>query len=382
MTTTPVLEQPETDALDEFNFFDDELSALPDDLRPLRGANIAKFAIFSVIGLALFLTPIPDGEGAFNIPLGVAITWVESSIFAAGGLNIGTWILLAVVTASALGSVLLMVAGYKPRNEWLARAFKTGPVFVVSRVLGAVAAWMIFTQWGPDFVTAGDTGGVIMGISTHLIAVFVFLGMAIPLLTDFGIMEFVGSLISRAVRRLFTLPGRASVDLAASWFGSSVASVLLTRNQHEKNHYTGREAVVICTNFAFVSLPFSLFVVNFIGIQAHFLPLYLLICAVCIILGVITPRIWPLRSLDDTYLDGGKGEIAEELVPMGYRRSTWGLRLAADRASRTRFRDVAASGAKMTLDIYLDLIPLIVGWGVLALAIFEFTDIFQWISTP
>jgi len=242
---------------------------------------------------------------------------------------------------------------------------------------------MIFLEVGPEFISSPWTGGVMLGIAGHLVAVFVFLGFAIPILTDFGVMEYTGVLVSRVVRKLFTLPGRSSVDLVASWLGSSVASVILTRRQHEKGYYTGREAAVICTNFAFVSLPFSFVVANAIGIESHFVAWYLIICAVSIILAMITPRIWPLRSLSDRYIDGRPSDVtSDEAIPAGMSASRWGLRLATARASRTTMRDVGAAGLRTYVDIYSDLIPIILAWGTIALAIFEFTPIFQFISQP
>ncbi|MDR2722505.1 MAG: hypothetical protein LBB54_02070, partial [Cellulomonadaceae bacterium] len=351
------------------------------------GKNIAKFATFSAIGLFLFLAPIPQADGAFTIPLGVAISWLENTVFSHGDINIAVFLLMAVTTVSAIGSIVVALTRPSFRDgSIVARAFKTGPVYVVSRVLAAAFAWMIFFEVGPEFIISPWTGGVMQGIAAHLIAVFVFLGFAIPVLTEFGVMEFAGALVAKVVRKLFTLPGRSSVDLMASWFGSSVASVILTRDQHEKGHYTGREAAVISTNFAFVSLPFSFVIANTIGIEAHFLPWYLIICAVCILLALVTPRIWPLRGLTDSFVDGSRRSAthgqAEEIIPQGISSAKWGLWLATDRASRTRMSDVARTGLRTWVDIYADLIPLILAWGTISLAIFEFTPIFQWISTP
>ncbi|WP_242496218.1 YjiH family protein [Xylanimonas protaetiae] len=353
----------------------------------VTGRAVARFVVFSALGLFLFLAPIPTGDGTFNIPLGIAIGWFESTVLRHGEVDVAVLLLLAVTTVSALGAVVLALARPTFREgSVLAHAFRTGPVYVVSRVFAAVFAWMIFTGVGPEVIVSPDTGGVMQGVAAHLIAVFVFLGFAIPILTDFGVMEFAGALVARTVRRLFTLPGRSSVDLMASWFGSSVASVILTRGQHEKGYYTGREAAVICTNFAFVSLPFSFVVAGFIGIEDDFLPWYLIICVVCVLLALVTPRIWPLRGLPDTFVDGSPADAsrtqAEEAVPDGVPAARWGLRLATERASRTRLRDVAVTGLRTWVDIYADLIPLILAWGTIAVAIFEFTPVFQWLSTP
>ena len=349
--------------------------------------HVVKFVAFSLVGLFLFLAPIPTGEDTFNIPLGVAVSWLEANVLQQGGHDFAVFALLAITTIAALGT--LAVAALRPNlkeGSLVAKAFKTGPVYVISRVAAALIAWSIFTGRGPEFIVSPFTGGVMQAIVAHLIAIFVFFGVAIPILTNFGIMEFFGALVAKAVRKLFTLPGRSSVDLMASWFGSSVASVILTRGQHEKGQYTGREAAVISTNFAFVSLPFSFVIADTIGIQAHFVPWYLIICAVCIILAVITPRMWPLRSLSDKFVDGsdkGQGDAqAEELIPQGISSVRWGFWLATDRARQASLKDVGRTGIRTYIDIYADLIPLILAWGTLSLAIFEFTNIFQWISTP
>ncbi|MCL1949999.1 MAG: hypothetical protein FWF59_09745 [Turicibacter sp.] len=342
--------------------------------------HILKFIVISLIGAILFMAPIPTEE-AFNIPLGFAINWLEHTLFSIGEENIATWILLGVVTISWIGSALSAI--FKPtfKNKVLESVFSTTPLYFVSRTVSAFFVWVIYLGVGPAVIISPFTGGVMKGIASHLIAVFLILGFAIPILTDFGIMEFMGILISKVVRILFTLPGRSSVDLMASWFGSSLASIILTRGQYEKGYYTGREAAVICTNFAFVSLPFSFVVANAIGIESHFVPWYLIICATCILLALITPRIWPLRGLSDTYLPG-VGQQLDEVVPENAGVFKHAVSLAAHRASERKFKDVFQNGIDMYINIFFDLIPLILAWGTIALAIFEFTLIFQVISMP
>jgi len=332
-----------------------------------------KFVIVSAIGLFLFMAPIPT-EDAFNIPLGFAIDWLENSVFTG---DITTWLLQGIVTISAIGSLITALFKIQFKHQALQSVFNTSPLYFISRIVALFFVWGI----APGFITSPFTGGVMMDISAHLIAVFLILGFAIPILTDFGIMEFMGILISKAVRVLFTLPGRSSVDLMASWFGSSLASIILTRGQHEKGYYTGREAAVICTNFAFVSLPFSFVVANAIGIESHFVLWYLIICVTCIVLALITPRIYPLRGLPDTYLDE-VGQQIDEVVPENISTFKYALQLASGRAERTRLSDIFKNGIDMYINIFFDLIPLILAWGTISLAIFEFTPIFQFISMP
>jgi len=357
----------------------------------LSKRGLVKFILFSVLGMFLFLAPIPDGSGAFNIPLGFGIDWLRGVL---GTVSLTTYgsdvnfalhhlLALIAITLSFLGTLVTYI--FKPKfivnNDKLREIFRSTPVYFISKAVGFVVVWMLFLGWGPNFIINAHTGDEMMGLAASLMVVFIFLVPAIPILTKFGLMEFFGVLIRKAVRFLFRLPGRASIDLMASWFGSSAASVIITRDQHEKGFYTGREAAVIATNFSFVSLPFTLVVAEAIGLRDRFWLFYLVVCIVCIILAMIMPRIWPLRKLNDDYLPDVGKQIQEE-VPANMGIFRWALRSATKSADGTTVRQVARSGAYSYLNIFMDLIPIILAWGTVALIIFEFTPVFNWISWP
>jgi len=361
------------------------------DESKLRKRGLIKFILLSALGAFLFLAPIPDGEGAFNIPLGFAIDWLRG-VF--GTVSLGTYgsdvnfalhhlLALIVISISFIGTLVAYI--FQPKfivdNEKLREIFRSSPVYLISKAVGFVVVWMIFLGLGPDFLINAHTGDEMMGLTASLMVVFICLVPAIPILTKFGLMEFFGVLIRKVVRFLFRLPGRASVDLMASWFGSSAASVIITRDQHEKGFYTGREAAVIATNFSFVSLPFTLVVAEAIGLRARFWLFYLVVCVVCVVLAVIMPRIWPLRKLNDNYLPDVGKQIHEE-VPANMGVFKWAVRSATKSANETTAREVVHSGIYSYLNIFMDLIPIILAWGTVALIIFEFTPIFEWVSWP
>jgi nucleoside recognition membrane protein YjiH len=166
-----------------------------------------------------------------------------------------------------------------------------------------------------------------------------------------------------------------------SWFSSSAASVIITRDQHERGFYTGREAAAICVNFTLVSLPFTFVVASTIGLTAHFALFYLVICVTSILLAMIMPRIWPLRGIKDEYLPEVGKQIQEE-VPQNISMFNQAVKLANERASGTGAANVAKSGFSNWLNIFMDLIPVILAWGTVALIINEMTPIFQWLSWP
>ena len=363
---------------------------------PLKTSNFLKFAIGSLVGLFLFLAPIPT-ETAFNIPLGFAIDWLgdllsggQAAFFGGrylqlpGGHNIGALLAYIFIAVSFLGTVIAYVfkPGFIMNNEKMKAIFYAHPVYAVCRLLAFAFVTMVWFDFGPEFIIHGDVGGLMFYVLiTGLVPIFIILAFVIPILTDFGLMEFIGVLIQKVIRFLFTLPGRASIDLAASWFGSSAVSVIITKGQHEKGFYTGREAAAIAVNFSFVSLPFSFVVARTMGIEMHFLPWYLIICITCILLAMLTPRIWPLRGLNDTYLEGVGKQIDEEDTS-GTSRIRKAVYTASERAGQTKASAVVKGGLNCYLDVFMDLFPVIMALGTVGLIVAEMTPVFDWISLP
>ena len=359
------------------------------------GGNVAKFVIMSLLGVFLFMALLPttdaDGYAIFNIPLGFAINWVGLTLNAIEVNGFGLVFLLAliVITVSLVGTILAYTV--KPSfimdNEKLKNLFLSNPVYFVSKAVGAIIAWMVYLGVGPDLIIGWEGGRLMFDLiaggdsGSNLMSIFIVVGLAIPILTDFGLMEFLGVMIKKAVRFLFTLPGRSSIDLLGSWFSSSAASVIITRDQHEKGYYTGREAAAICVNFTLVSLPFTFVVASRIDLQGHFPLFYLIICFTAIVLAVIMPRIPPLSWIKDDYLpDVGKQikEDEENNEPL-FKQA---LTQATARASESTPETVIKSGLSNWLNIFMDLIPVILAWGTIAIIVEAQTPIFDWIGMP
>jgi len=349
--------------------------------KKIKTSSLLKFIIGSAVGLFLFLAPIPTEDG-FNIPLGFAIDWL-GDFLVVGNFNIATLLAYIFITVSLVGTLVAYIfkPGFIMNNEKLKGMFITHPVYFVCRALAFIFATMVYFNFGPDFIINADVGGLMLDVLiTGLVSIFLILAFLIPVLTDFGLMEFIGMLIKKVLRFLFTLPGRASIDLAASWFGSSAVSVIITKDQHERGFYTGREAAAIAVNFSFVSLPFSFVVARTMGIEGHFLFWYLIICITCVILAVITPRIWPLRKLPNTYMDGVGKQIDEDDLK-GMTRFQKAVHDGSERAGQTTVGTVVKGGLKCYLDVFMDLFPVIMALGTIGLLVAA-TPVFDWISAP
>ncbi|MBB6453884.1 nucleoside recognition membrane protein YjiH [Salirhabdus euzebyi] len=344
--------------------------------------NQLKFIIPSLIGIIFFIVPIPY-NGEITIPIAILSSWLQGILA-----NQLTAIMTIIITGTAILTLVAKFLHHSPIDVFRKPSFVNNLLnvswfWVIVRVFGAVFALLTFFQIGPEAIYSEYTGGLLLGSLLHvLFAVFLFAGMLLPLLLNFGLLELFGTLLQKVMRPLFTLPGRSSIDNLASWLGDGTIGVLLTSKQYEQGYYTKREAAVIGTTFSVVSITFSLVIINEVGLGHMFVPFYLTVLAAGIIAALIMPRIPPLSRIKDTYLDEKQDKITEE-IPAEHNTFSWGYRLAVKRASKsdgigTFFRE----GSQNVLDMWMGVAPVVMAFGTVALVLAEYTPIFQWLGVP
>lgn len=338
-----------------------------------------KFIIPSFIGILLFLVPIKvNGE----ITIGVGV--LASALLNTFDAQIPLFILIMLGFTMIFTCVTVLL---KPKfimdKPFLKSVFLVGPFGIITRILGFLVGFMAYFQVGPTFISSGSTGGVVLyDLAPVLLTWFLFAGILLPLLVEFGLMEFVGAFLQKVMRPIFTLPGRSSIDTMASWMGAGTVGVLVTMKQYDQGYYTKREAAVIATTFSIASVAFSLVVAQVIGIGHLFIPFYLTVCAGSIVAAIIMPRIPPLSRKADTYHEA-VGQQIDETTPEGMSSFEWGWKQAIDKANTSKSpKRLIQDGVETVLDIWLGLIPLVMSLGAIALILAEFTPIFNIISAP
>ena len=349
-----------------------------------RNKSIAKFLIPSVIGIILFMIPIKyDDQWTIFVKIladkiGVAI----------GGLLPG--LCVAIVTVSAIMSVIAL---FKPKfitnNKLLNDTFSASPIWVVVRVLGAIFIWVTFMEVqaeGTGFIhmfTEGGAGGFVLNdLLTVLVIIFAIAGLLLPLLLDFGLLEFLGALLTKIMRPLFKIPGRAAVDCFTSWIGDGTLGVMLTCNQYEGGYYSAREASIIATTFSAVSITFSIVVISQVDMMQYFGVYYLLVCLVGVICAIICPRIPPLSRKKDTYLV--EGNVMPETIPSEYKSSLdYGLSLAVKRVNEHKgIGQFLENGIKNAAGMWFGVLPTVMAIGTIALVLANNTELFTILGKP
>ncbi|MFA0540716.1 YjiH family protein [Vibrio sp. 10N.222.52.B7] len=338
------------------------------------------FLIPSLIGLFLFMAPI-SYQGDLTIPVAI----LAKSIQAVFGEYLVP-IITAIVAFMSVASVLSTI--FKPTfitsNSFLNGLFNPSPLWLLVRLIGGAAAVMAFFQVGPEVIWEENTGGLVLeGLLPTLFSVFIFAGLLLPLLLNFGLLELFGTLLSKIMRPIFNLPGRSAIDCMASWLGDGSVGILLTSKQYEKKFYTQREAAVVGTTFSAVSITFSLVVIAQVELEHLFLPFYAAICLAGIVAAVIIPRLPPLSMKKDTFIDGSKPHKDADAIPAGHSTFSWGLELAVNKASQVKSaKSVFGEGVRNAVDMVFGVLPVVMGLGTMALVIAEYTSVFSILGQP
>jgi len=354
---------------------EDRPQSTSNDTKLLR---YTKFLLPSIIGVFLFLTPITYNDKQ-TIVVGLL---ADSTKQALGGLLP----LIVTLTFVTSGIVSSYVSLFQPRwlkaYPFIFEVFNTSPIWITLRVLGGLFCAMTYWQIGPEWIIGENTGQVayieIAGIIFCIIAIA---NLLLSFLTDYGFLEFIGTIIRRPFQFLFRLPGRAGLDALTSWVGDSSIGTILTIRQYESGHYSAREAAIVATNFSAVSLPFCVVIAQMAKIDDVFVLFYLTVGLCGIIAALITPRLAPLANLPQKFYQ--QDARTEEKNSQHNNLFTSAIQAALSKAQhgpsiKTNLRQASRS----IFDIFFAVLPAAMTIELIVLVIYHHSEVLQWLSYP
>ncbi len=338
------------------------------------------FLIPSLIGLILFMAPIYY-QGSYTIPVAVLAKSLQAVL---ADVIVGIVTIIIAFTAVATTLYQVIKPKFIQQQAFLDGLLNPTPIWVLVRLIGGIAVIMTYFQFGPTQIWEGNTGGLVLhDLLPTLFSVFIFAGLLLPLLLNFGLLELFGTLLSKIMRPMFNLPGRSAIDCMASWLGDGSVGILLTSKQYEEKFYTKREAAVVGTTFSAVSITFSLVVIAQVNLEHYFLPFYGAVCLSGFVAAVIIPRLPPLRWKSDTFIDGSTADSKADNLPQGETRWSWGMTLAMKKAQQAASaKGVATEGLRNATDMVFGVLPVVMAIGTIALMIAEYTSIFSILGQP
>ncbi|MBF0841097.1 MULTISPECIES: YjiH family protein [Mammaliicoccus] len=342
-----------------------------------------KFIILSLLGIYLFLIPVSvtdeDGKASTSLP----VAFLANKTLEFLGNSSGLIIMLLISVSAILTIIYSTVFKTSTKRTITNELFNVNWIWVVIRILGALFAISVYFNVGPGVVLNENTGVMVYNdLLPTLLAVFFFAGLFLPLLMDFGLLEFLGPMFAPVMRPLFKLPGRSTVDNLASFIGDGTVGVMITSQQYEQGFYTRREATVIATTFSVVSITFAIVIAQTIGLVDHFFKFYLSVIIACVVAAFIMPRIWPLKQIPDQYSNGSTEKL-NETIPKTHNPLTWGFQQATDKAVVSPgLKQFFINGIKTVLDMWLAVLPVVMAIGTLATIVAEYTPLFSILGAP
>lgn len=340
--------------------------------------RLLQFLLPSALGIFLFLLPI-SVDGNQTIVIGFLAE--QLSIVSASWLP---FVLAFIFSFSGIVSSYATL--FKPqwiiRRPLMTHLFVTGYLWLSLRVLGGMLCSLTVFQIGPDWIIGESTGAVAyIEMASIIFCIMLVANFLLPFLTDYGFLEFVGTLLTKPFQRLFRLPGRAGLDALTSWVGDSSVGTLLTIRQYEQGFYSAREAAVVVTNFSAVSLPFTVVIAQMARLGDVFFPFYFSVILSSIVAAFITPRLPPLNKVATGFFNREERQ-AQVYSDSGSLLSQAWIRALRRSESGPTASQILGNGTRTILDIYISVLPAAMTIEFLALVIYSYTDLFYWLSLP
>lgn len=340
---------------------------------------VRHFLIPSLIGVGAFLVPI-SYQGDQTILIGV-LTGAIIQLLAPGLLQA----VVAVTGIAALGGTVYLIVkpDWAVSRPWLHALCNVTPLWLVLRLIGFAIGLMVLFEAGPEIIWGSQTGGTVFrDIGINSLVILAVACQLMPFLTEFGFMEFVGTLLKGPFEKLFRLPGRSAIDATASFLSSAAVGLLITISQYERGYYTARESASVATNFSVVSLPFSLLIAQVAGIGHLYFGWYVTMIVACLICALLMVRLPPLSRMADQYYPAAGRRMAEPP------ESAQGLFSAALSAAVARaqtapgLRLLVRNSLLQTLSVTFNVIPAAMALATITAVLVFHTPVFEVLSWP
>ena len=350
----------------------------PPDPKTVTAPNLLKFLILSGIGVFCFFIPVgSSGSVPMVLIINAIKAWLDSVVVS--GTSMRRWLVFIVCLAL---SITYAVSRFNKKGVLAEFHKKDGWGTAILYYLSLVFSIMMVFHVGPDWLLNDNTGYEAIDLAGSCLLTVTIAGWLVTFLIEFGILEFIGTLMMPIMRRCFKLPGYAAVDAVSSFVAAPAVGVFMTNRLYNENVYTLKEASCVATNFSVCSLGFFALLVSITDTPYMYGAAVVTSLIISFILAAIVIRIPPLAKKPDTYANG-KTQPPEARKPAHYNAKTFPTAIAA---ATTKVQDknlsVLITAIPGVLSFALKIVTFVEGLATLSLAISEYTPFFQWIGKP
>lgn len=251
--------------------------------------GLVKFLFFSFLGIFMFFVSVSI-NGKKTIPLDHLVTFIKTYLSPA--------IPFYILGITSFGAI-------KPFAKGTWKSSRTQVFFSFAKVAGAILTYMVYFKIGPEWLFAKDMGPFLYNVLLVSVGVIVPIGaIFLTFLIGYGFLEFFGVIMKPVMRPIFKTPGKSSLDAVASFVGSYSVGLLITNRVFKEGKYSIKEATIIATGFSTVSATFMIVIAKTLGLMEIWNLYFWSTLIITFIVTAITVRIYPIRSIPETYYKG------------------------------------------------------------------------------
>ena len=265
-----------------------------------------RFIIFSGFGVFAFFINFNLPELNFSL-FGYHAVLTERRTFLVDHITKAVLIILKPVMPYI--ALLFGLLGILDLIKNRSRIFRTKiqALFSLARVFGFIILLMCVFDFGPSVLRAPDTG--LLAMNNIFISYIVSIPVAaafLPLLLEYGLVDFFGALTRPLMRPVFKLPGRAAVISVSAFLGNFSLGHIAINEEYQTGKMTNKECQIIGTCLSTVSIGFMILIANNTGIIAHWNFFFWTAYFITLSVTVLSIRLRPLKMIEDKYMPGVK----------------------------------------------------------------------------
>lgn len=336
-----------------------------------------KFVVLSALGIWIFFVNVTV-NGSKAVPMLQVINIVKKAVPA----QVNTWLVVLICLFTLATAIAARFS--KKKDGWLkSHHGKDGVFAYFTFVTAAIFAVMVVLNVGPQFVIDPTVGTSSVNVVRDVLYAGIIAGTLVVFLTEFGLLDFIGILLEPIMRKLFKVPGKASIDALSSFVCAPAVGVMITNNLYKNKTYTAREACMITTSFSICSLGAYAFLSGMANCSEYYSQMILTSLILVFVMAAIMVRIPPLSKKPDIYYDG---EVqTEEMRQSGahYDKEIFSraLRAGLDKAESAGMSDML-SGIVGAGNFALKVSSYVMSLSVIFLALANYTPIIGWLGVP
>ncbi len=275
--------------------------------------------------------------------------------------------------------ILLVLGAFYPfvTKKW--NVSSVSIVLSILKLVGLVVGVMLIFNFGPAFLFNPDIGPFLMEKLIKPVGLVIPIGsIFLALLVCYGLLEFIGIFMQPIMQPIFRTPGRSAVDAVASFVGSYSVGLMLTNRVYKEGKYTARESAIIATGFSTVSATFMIIVAKTLGLMEHWNKFFWVTLVVTFAVTAITARIYPLRSIKDTYAEDATPQ-PEKIIKKDRLKMAWTEAVIATKSNPSLPKNLTIH-LKDGLIMAMGVIPSILSIGLIGLLLAMYTPLFDWLA--